>query len=139
MKFKGWPGQIKFALGENVKRSNFSLPGGNNRYPDTRMGVEQVLIDAFTRAKDYKKEWDVYNTEKDKLVKAKKPLTGFAAPRRDLELDALVEILEKKRFITCHSYVQSEINGAMKVAEQMGYTVNTFTHILEGCIKLQIK
>ncbi|MBP6588773.1 MAG: amidohydrolase family protein [Chitinophagaceae bacterium] len=132
MKFKGWPGQIKFALGENVKRSNFSLPGGNNRYPDTRMGVEQVLIDAFTRAKDYKKEWDVYNTEKDKLVKAKKPLTGLIAPRRDLELDALVEILEKKRFITCHSYVQSEINGAMKVAEQMGYTVNTFTHILEG-------
>jgi imidazolonepropionase-like amidohydrolase len=132
MKFKGWPGQIKFALGENVKRSNFNIPGGNNRYPDTRMGVEQVLIDAFTRAKDYKKEWDVYNTEKDKLVKAKKPLTGLIAPRRDLELDALVEILEKKRFITCHSYVQSEINGAMKVAEQMGYTVNTFTHILEG-------
>ena len=132
MKFKGWPGQIKFALGENVKRSNFNIPGGNNRYPDTRMGVEQVLIDAFTRAKDYKKEWDTYNTEKEKLVKAKKPLTGLIAPRRDLELDALVEILDKKRFITCHSYVQSEINGAMKVAEQMGYTVNTFTHILEG-------
>ena len=90
------------------------------------------MIDAFTRAKDYKKEWDVYNTEKDKLVKAKKPLTGLIAPRRDLELDALVEILEKKRFITCHSYVQSEINGAMKVANKMGYTVNTFTHILEG-------
>lgn len=132
MKFKGWPGQIKFALGENVKRSNFNIPGGNNRYPDTRMGVEQVLIDAFTRAKDYKKEWDSYNTEKEKLQKAKKPLTGLVMPRRDLELEALVEILDKKRFITCHSYVQSEINGAMKVAEQMGYTVNTFTHILEG-------
>ena len=132
MKFKGWPGQIKFALGENVKRSNFNVPGGNNRYPDTRMGVEQVLIDAFTRARDYKKEWDTYNTEKEKLVKAKKPLTGLVMPRRDLELEALVEILDKKRFITCHSYVQSEINGAMKVAEQMGYTVNTFTHILEG-------
>lgn len=130
MKFKGWPGQIKFALGENVKRSGATQ--GNTRYPDTRMGVEQVLTDAFTRAKDYKKEWETYNTEKDKLVKAKKPLTGLIAPRRDLELDALVEILEKKRFITCHSYVQSEINGAMKVAEQMGYTVNTFTHILEG-------
>lgn len=132
LKFKGWPGQIKFALGENVKRSNFTIPGGNTRYPDTRMGVEQVLIDAFTRAKDYKKEWDAYNTAKDQLVKAKKPLTGLNPPRRDLELDALVEVLEKKRFITCHSYVQSEINGAMKVADQMGYTVNTFTHILEG-------
>jgi imidazolonepropionase-like amidohydrolase len=130
LKFKGWPGQIKFALGENVKRS--AATQGNIRYPDTRMGVEQVLVDAFTRAKDYKKEWDNYNTAKEQLVKAKKPLTGLIPPRRDLELDALVEILEKKRFITCHSYVQSEINGAMKVAEQMGYTVNTFTHILEG-------
>lgn len=132
LKFKGSPGFIKFALGENVKRSNFNVPGGNNRYPDTRMGVEQVLIDAFTRAKDYKKAWADYNTAKDKLTKEKKPLTGLEQPRRDLELDALVEILDKKRFITCHSYVQSEINTAMKVADQMGYTVNTFTHILEG-------
>lgn len=132
LKFKGWPGQIKFALGENVKRSNFNIPGGNNRYPDTRMGVEQVLIDAFTRAKDYQKAWKEYNTAKEKLIKEKKSTASLVVPRRDLELDALVEILEKKRFITCHSYVQSEINGAMKVAEQMGYTVNTFTHILEG-------
>lgn len=132
LKFKGWPGQIKFALGENVKRSNFNIPGGNNRYPDTRMGVEQVLIDAFTRAKDYQKAWKEYNTAKEKLIKEKKSTASLVMPRRDLELDALVEILEKKRFITCHSYVQSEINGAMKVAEQMGYTVNTFTHILEG-------
>jgi len=132
LKFKGWPGQIKFALGENVKRSNFNVPGGNNRYPDTRMGVEQVLIDAFTRAKDYQKAWKEYNTAKEKLTREKKSTASLVMPRRDLELDALVEILEKKRFITCHSYVQSEINGAMKVAEQMGYTVNTFTHILEG-------
>lgn len=122
LKFRNWDGQIKFALGENVKRSAFTA--GNNRYPDTRMGVEQVLVDAFTRAKDYKKEWQAYNALKDKK--------GVAAPRRDLELDALVEILDKKRFITCHSYVQSEINGAMEVANRMGYTVNTFTHILEG-------
>ena len=124
LKFKNWPGQIKFALGENVKRSNFNIPGGNNRYPDTRMGVEQVLEDAFTRAKDYQKEWKGYNDAKDKK--------GLSVPRRDLELEALVEILEKKRFITCHSYVQSEINMAMEVANRMGYTVNTFTHILEG-------
>ncbi len=124
LKFKGWPGQIKFALGENVKRS--SAPLGNNRYPDTRMGVEQVLIDAFTRAKDYQKAWKEYEANKNK-----KGVVAIS-PRRDLELDALVEVLEKKRFITCHSYVQSEINGAMEVANKMGYTVNTFTHILEG-------
>jgi imidazolonepropionase-like amidohydrolase len=126
LKFKGWPGQIKFALGENVKRSGSAIGNGsnNNRYPDTRMGVEQVLIDAFTRAKDYKKAWADYNNAKDKK--------GLAAPRRDLELEALVEILDNKRFITCHSYVQSEITSSMEVADKMGYHYNTFTHILEG-------
>jgi imidazolonepropionase-like amidohydrolase len=126
LKFRGWPGQIKFALGENVKRSASAQgnSSNNNRFPDTRMGVEQVLVDAFTRARDYQKAWKEYEANKGKK--------GVVAPRRDLELDALVEIMDKKRFITCHSYVQSEINSAMKVAEQMGYTVNTFTHILEG-------
>ena len=130
LKFKNSAGFIKFALGENVKRS--AATQGNTRYPDTRMGVEQILVDAFTRAKDYKKEWQAYNDAKEKLAKEKKPITGLIAPRRDLELEALVEILDKKRFITCHSYVQSEINSAMEVANRMGYTVNTFTHILEG-------
>jgi imidazolonepropionase-like amidohydrolase len=126
LKFKGAAPFIKFALGENVKRSFFALGNGsnNNRYPDTRMGVEQVLVDAFSRAKDYKKSWEAYNHAKDKK--------GLDVPRRDLELDALVEILDNKRFITCHSYVQSEILGAMEVADKLGYHYNTFTHILEG-------
>ena len=126
LKFKSWPGFIKFALGENVKRSTSALgnSSNNNRYPDTRMGVEQILVDAFTRAKDYEKKWKEYEANK-----AKK---GAVAPRRDLELDALVEILNNKRHITCHSYVQSEITGAIRIAEQMGYKYNTFTHILEG-------
>ncbi|MFN2457526.1 MAG: amidohydrolase family protein [Chitinophagaceae bacterium] len=124
LKFKNWTGQIKFALGENVKRSPSAIGNQSNniRYPDTRMGVEQVLVDAFTRAKDYERAWKQYNHNKGKKD----------APRRDLELDALVEILNGKRHITCHSYVQSEITGAIRVAEQMGYKVNTFTHILEG-------
>jgi imidazolonepropionase-like amidohydrolase len=126
LKFKGWPGQIKFALGENVKRSPFAVGNSSNniRYPDTRMGVEQVLIDAFTRAKDYKKAWAEYETNKTKK--------GIIAPRRDLELDALIEILDKKRFITCHSYVQSEILSSIEIGNRMGYKYNTFTHILEG-------
>jgi imidazolonepropionase-like amidohydrolase len=134
LKFKNWDGQIKFALGENVKRSSAAIGNNsnNNRFPDTRMGVEQVLIDAFTRAKDYQKKWLEYNAEKDKLIKAKKSITSLQEPRRDLELDALVEILENKRFITCHSYVQSEITGSMEVANKMGYKYNTFTHVLEG-------
>jgi imidazolonepropionase-like amidohydrolase len=124
MKFAGADGFIKFALGENVKRS--SATQGNTRFPDTRMGVDQIFMDAFQRASDYQaamKAADENNKKKG------------AAPmvvRRDLELDALVEIMNKKRFITCHSYVQSEINAAMKVGDKFGFTFNTFTHILEG-------
>ena len=114
---------IKFALGENVKRasSNSSI-----RYPQTRMGVEQVYVDAFTAALDYEKEWNAYNrlSSRDK-VNAQKP-------RRDLAMDAMVDIIRGRLFITCHSYVQSEINMLMKVAERFGFKVNTFTHILEG-------
>lgn len=120
LKFEGSDGFIKFALGENVKQANW---GDNQRYrfPQTRMGVEQVMTDAFQRAKEYQKI-------NDATAKSKSGL----APRRDLELDAIVEILNKKRFITCHSYVQSEINMLMHVADSMGFKVNTFTHILEG-------
>lgn len=121
--FEGAPGFIKFALGENVKRSSST---SNNRFPDTRMGVEQVLDDAFARARDYEKAWKAY-AALDAKTKAATP-----APRRDLELDALVEILNSKRFITCHSYVQSEIVAMMRIAEKYGFTLNTFTHILEG-------
>ncbi|TWI83350.1 imidazolonepropionase-like amidohydrolase [Lacibacter cauensis] len=122
LKFQNWPGYIKFALGENVKRTSSQQ---NNRFPDTRMGVSQVLIDAFTRARDYEAAWKKFDEEKKKNPKA-------TAPRRDLELDALVEILNKKRFITCHSYVQSEITDMIRVADRFGFTLNTFTHILEG-------
>ena len=112
LKFKGADPFIKFALGENVKRTTSP---NNNRFPDTRMGVEQVLTDAFQRATDYQK---LMATDKN--------------ARRDLELDALVEIMNKKRFITCHSYVQPEITYTMRVAEKYGFRINTFTHILEG-------
>ncbi len=118
MKFEGSPGFIKFALGENVKQSNNppAFGSANIRFPQTRMGVEQVYIDAFKRAKEYK---------------AARAVKGNNV-RRDLELDALVEILNDTRHITCHSYVQSEINMLMHVADSMGFKINTFTHILEG-------
>ncbi|HUM46399.1 MAG TPA: amidohydrolase family protein [Chitinophagales bacterium] len=125
MKFQGWPGFIKFALGENVKQSNWG-DQNTKRFPQTRMGVEQTMYDAFIRAKDYKASWSQYNS-----IPAKQKAAAIA-PRRDLELDALVEILDGKRFITCHSYVQSEINMLMHVGDSMGFKVNTFTHILEG-------
>lgn len=125
MKIKGADGYIKFALGENVKQSNW---GDNNtiRFPQTRMGVEQVYMDAFSSAVEYEKKWKSYNGL------SKKMKASALAPRRDLAMETMVEIINKKRFISCHSYVQSEINMLMNVADQFNFNINTFTHILEG-------
>ncbi len=129
MKIADADGFIKFALGENVKQSNWG-DHHRQRYPQTRMGVEQVFYDAFWRAEEYGQGWTLYNSGQQQS-KGRRQSTAVA-PRRDLELDAILEILEKKRFITCHSYRQSEINMLMHVADSVGITVNTFTHILEG-------
>lgn len=121
--YKNQPKFIKFALGENVKQSNW----GNispTRFPQSRMGVEQVFTDYFQRAKEYDDTWKKYNSN------SKKDKTK--APRVDLELQTIAEILNKERFISCHSYVQSEILMMMNVAEKFNFRVNTFTHILEG-------
>ncbi|HSY75367.1 MAG TPA: amidohydrolase family protein, partial [Bacteroidia bacterium] len=114
---------IKFAFGENVKQANW----GDQfvvRYPQTRMGVEQFYYDRFIHAREYEAAWKVHNAAKDK--------NAMDEPRRDLEMDALVQILNGERFITCHSYVQSEINMLMHVADSMHFQFNTFTHGLEA-------
>jgi imidazolonepropionase-like amidohydrolase len=125
MKNNKAPGSIKFALGENVKQSNW----GDNytiRYPQTRMGVETIVRDAFQRAKEYKASWEIY----DDLSSSKKKVTS--PPRRDFRLDTLVEIMQRERFVHSHSYVASEILSLMKIAEDFDFRIQTFTHILEG-------
>ncbi|MFQ5632509.1 MAG: amidohydrolase family protein, partial [bacterium] len=116
---KAFPG-IKFALGENVKRSRSS---NNTRYPNTRMGVEQFIRDQFQAAKDYRAEWKIYDSGKKK---------NMVPPRRNLRLETLVEIMDDKRQIHCHSYRQDEILALIRVADEMGFKVDVFTHILEG-------
>jgi len=133
MIFQEAPGFIKFALGENVKQSNW---GDNyrSRFPQTRMGVEQVFYEYFFRAKAYADEKRIHEAqvseEKKKRRRKKDPEPDPFL--RNLELEAISEILSSERFITCHSYVQSEINMLMHVADSMGFTLNTFTHVLEG-------
>jgi len=127
MLFPGAPPGIKFALGENVTRKNRqALPGTVARYPTTRMGQEEVLRDAFTRARDYKASWDDYR------AKVARGDRTAIAPRRDLELDPLVEVLEGKRFVHAHSYRADEIHMLLQVAEEFGFRVKTLQHVLEG-------
>lgn len=118
---------IKFALGENVKQSNWG-DYYTSRFPQTRMGIEQVYYDHFIRAREYGEEWANY---KAALLKKRKGEAPFM-PRRDLEMEAILQILKIERFISCHSYRQDEISMLMHVGDSLGFTVNTFTHILEG-------
>jgi imidazolonepropionase-like amidohydrolase len=123
---------IKFALGENVKQSNWG-DYQTVRFPQTRMGVEQVYYDHFHRAREYGEEWAQYKAKRKATSRrVLRKGGGPKKPRRDLELETLLQILESERFVTCHSYRQDEINMLMHVADSMGFTLNTFTHILEG-------
>ena len=124
--FEGAMPGIKFALGENPKRSNFSIPGQPKRYPATRMGVEETIRGAFSEARDYKKTWDEYNKRVNSGEK------NIIPPRRDRRLEPLVEVLEGKRYVHAHSYREDEILMLLRVAKEFGFKVRTFQHVLEG-------
>jgi imidazolonepropionase-like amidohydrolase len=124
--FEGALPGIKFALGENPKRSNFSIPGQPRRYPSTRMGVEETIRGAFSEARDYQKTWEDY---KKRDAAGEKNLI---APRRDLRLEPLVEVLQGKRYVHSHCYREDEILMLLRVAKEFGFKVRTFQHVLEG-------
>ncbi|MES1260031.1 MAG: amidohydrolase family protein [Gemmatimonadota bacterium] len=127
MLFPGAMPGIKFALGENVtQKNNTPQPGAVRRYPESRMGQEEVIRDAFTRALDYKAEWDDYNAKVAKGDKA------AIAPRRDLELEPFVEILEGKRLIHAHSYRGDEMLMLLELSDEFKFHVQTLQHGLEG-------
>lgn len=130
MLFAGAPPGIKFALGENVRRTNNPPPPGRDRrYPLSRMGVEQFLREKFTRAREYQTEWNAYEA----ALKARRRADPEPIPpRKDLELDALVEILEGKRLVHAHSYRSDEIVMLLEVAKEFGFGIASLQHVLEG-------
>jgi imidazolonepropionase-like amidohydrolase len=119
LKVENQAGFLKHALGENVKRTT-------GRYPNTRMGTEQIIRDAYQRAVVYNSRWKTWNSMKPADKAGKIP------PRRDLELDALVDVLEKRSFIECHTYVQSEGTMIMNLAKDFGVRVNSLIHFNEA-------
>ncbi len=119
------PPGIKFALGENVKQSNWG-DEFTTRYPQTRMGVDQIVRDAFNAALEYQQKWDHYNSLGS--IARKKTIP----PRKDLQLDALVEVLQGKRMVHCHAYRQDEMLNTIRIAEDYGIQLATFDHGLEA-------
>jgi imidazolonepropionase-like amidohydrolase len=125
LKFTGAPPGIKFALGENPKRSNMGSYGIPQRYPQTRMGVMDVIREAFTEAREYQRQWSLYKAGPRNGVKPE-------LPRRDLEMEALAEILEGKRLVHSHCYRADEILQLLRLAEEFDFRVATLQHVLEG-------
>jgi imidazolonepropionase-like amidohydrolase len=129
--FEGAKPGIKFALGENPKRQGypselFSSPAAQQRrYPGTRLGVEDEIREDFTQAKIYQTRWKLYNEDRAKGVH---PIP----PRRDLRVEPLVEVLEGKRYVHAHSYRADEILALIRTADDMGFKIRTFQHVLEG-------
>jgi imidazolonepropionase-like amidohydrolase len=127
MLFPGAPPGIKFALGENVTRKNSQIQqGAQRRYPATRMGQEEILRDAFIRAQDYKREWDDYR------ARAARREANLIPPRRNLELEPLVEVLEGKRLVHAHGYRADEHLMLLNLATEFGFKIATLQHVLEG-------
>lgn len=120
MKMRQAPGGIKFALGENVKQANRG-DQFRTRYPQTRMGVEQIMRDRFEAALQYGRQWSQWNR-----------LHQGLPPRKDYELEAILEILRGDRWIHCHSYRQDEILTMLRTLEDYNVTIGSLQHILEG-------
>jgi len=114
------PPGIKFAMGENVKRAR-NQAGQARRYPATRMGTLETMRDAFVRARDYKKNWDDFRAGKTKTP-----------PKRSVELEPIVEVLDGKRLVHAHGYRSDEHLNLMKLANEFGFTVATLQHGLEA-------
>ena len=123
--FEAAPPGIKFALGENPKRSRGTPPGVERRYPATRMGVVDVIRQAFVEARAYRQAFRDYEAAKA----AGRPALP---PRRDLKLEPLVEILEGERLVHAHCYRQDEILQLLRVAEEFDFRIATLQHVLEG-------
>ena len=133
--FEGAMPGIKFALGENPKDMRFGgggQPQPPRRYPITRAGVEYVIRDAFTRAKAYQRDWQDYERRRKATDSNAANAAPILAPRRDLQLESLVEILEGKRLVHAHAYRADEILMLIRVADEMGFKIATFQHVLEG-------
>jgi imidazolonepropionase-like amidohydrolase len=124
--FEGAKPGIKFALGENPKRrGNPATPGTPARYPATRMGVEDVIRDAFREAKQYQADWAAFRASSSGGQR-------MIEPRRDLKLEPLVEVLEGKRLVHAHCYRADEILMLLRLADEFGFKIKTLQHVLEG-------
>lgn len=121
--FDGAPRIVKFALGENVTRASSNQSDSERRYPKSRMGVEQTLRWWFRQAKEYEAEWQAHEAKRDR---------NALPPRRDLRLEALVDIMNGDIKVHAHSYRGDEILMLMRVAEDFGFRIHTFQHVLEG-------
>lgn len=121
MLFPNAPRSIKFASGENPKR----VYGSKDQVPSTRMGNFEVMREAFEEAKHYMATWDAYNAQ---VARGERDVV---APRKDLKLEALSDILRGKLLVQIHCYRADEFLTEEAIAKEYGYKIRAFHHALE--------
>ena len=114
LKLEGAPRTVKFALGENPKRRE-------GRYPDTRMGTQEIIRDHFLAARDYEREWQRWEASGEGIP-----------PRRDLRMEAILDILNQELLISSHGYRADEFLALVRLAEEFGFRVQTLQHGIEA-------
>ena len=114
LKLEGAPRTVKFALGENPKRRQ-------GRYPDTRMGTQEIIRDHFLAARDYEREWQRWEANGEGIP-----------PRRDLRMEAILDILNQELLISSHGYRADEFLALVRLAEEFGFRVQTLQHGVEA-------
>jgi len=118
---------LKFALGENPKRANFS-GAGTPRYPQSRMGVNAIIRREFKKAKNYMEQWDRYLNAK----KSKKSAKNLIPPKKDLQMEQLADMMRGKMWARCHSYRADETLEFIKLSKEFGFKIAAFEHISEA-------
>ena len=114
LKLEGAPRTVKFALGENPKRRQ-------GRYPDTRMGTQEIIRDHFLAARDYEREWQRWEASGEGIP-----------PRRDLRMESILDILSQELLISSHGYRADEFLALVRLAEEFGFRVQTLQHGVEA-------
>jgi len=120
---------LKFALGENVKQAGRTVqPGQTQRYPATRMGANAIIRRELEKARNYMAQWERYKT----AAAGKNPPRTLVAPKKDLRMEVLAEVLRGERVARCHSYQATETLEFIELAKEFGFKVQCFEHIWEG-------
>ncbi len=131
MRFPGAPEGVKMACGENPKR----VYGKRNETPATRMGNVREQRAAFIEARAYRDAWRRYRRDVEKAERGApgaKSLNELQPPKRDLNKETLVQLMEGRLLAHIHCYRADDMLNLIQLADEFGFSIRAFHHALEA-------